>query len=160
MSDLVDNINDELTNNLTANLTDAEKKKERTKQKVEEMKRKMKENDSTPNVRRERIDLNTKEDPEITPDQIDQYQTLQKFSICVNSGEMISSIFMRNANNWYSDNFVQQMWLRYMLKSDLFKIKFHKVHCSGHASKTDLKKTVETIKPKHSKALASAIFIK
>ena len=39
----------------------------------------------------------------------------------------------------------KRVWENWM---EHFKIKFHKVHCSGHASKTDLKKTVETIQPK------------
>jgi len=37
---------------------------------------------------------------------------------------------------------VLENWMKH------FKINFHKAHCSGHASKTDIKKIVETIKPK------------
>lgn len=121
MSNIVDNIDDELENNMN----NSDIKKENIRKKVEEMKQKMKDNKEKPKVRRERFDLNTKQkEPEITSEQIVQYQTIQRFSECVNNGEMISSIFINNNNNWYSDNFIQQMWIRYMLQSDLFKIKF------------------------------------
>ena len=37
---------------------------------------------------------------------------------------------------------VLENWMKH------FKITFHKAHCSGHASKSDIKRIVETIKPK------------
>lgn len=104
-------------------------------------------------------DYRTKDDREFLPKMVnyrDICETPKKYIVHMTFNKLYELVYIKpkNADFIYSssehfyegdDNEDQRkVWERWMARYD---IAFHKAHCSGHASKEDIIKMIETIKP-------------